>query len=139
MADEESKPSARKTGRPAKLPLKCPKCSRRFALARERGAHLWHAHGVHGTSYSVLHKRAKAAKQIDERRLPVNGQSPSTTYEPEIDELSFVIGDACATVRNHITLIAERSQISEPLLRARVIAFLTGSQIRRKPGRPKSV
>jgi hypothetical protein len=104
---------------------RCPECGAGpFATPAALGSHRLIKHDIAGVSAGAKHRQ---------ERIPLpHGNSTGVTHEaPQIDELSFVIGNACATVRDHIALIAERDEVPESLLRARVIAFLEGASIRK--------
>lgn len=133
-----SSPAARSAqkGRPGMT--RCPECNKKFATSTLVGVHRYFVHGVPGSSSG---SKADKQRREEERKQPsgprsvnLNGNSAGATHEEAFDQRSFNFGHLCAQIQALITHHAERDQISEEILTARLVGFLAPQTLRKRAG-----
>ena len=112
----------KKRGRPSTR-FECPECKAEgvkkvYNFAKALGAHRARAHGIAGTSASVMHKRNREG-------VNNNGSSNGTGGAPHDEVIAFWVGKITASFTSETHAIAERIGVSGEELTARCIAVLS--------------
>jgi hypothetical protein len=101
----------------------CKHCSRAFKFAWQIAQHVKLEHP------DKVKSKLKKGEQIANSKAVAN----------EAEGQAFNLGYACASVQALIAHLAERDGISQELLSARIIEFLSGSALRRKSRSERSL